>query len=359
MHRSRLLVVALLAGTAASQSNPFIVFPQDPERQGITCASYVRRPNWNNAAEGFQELGAAMFRGIGDTNGTCSVRGIYHWAADENVATSETYGIVLRTGLPGLGPDPTNAGVIVRVSGLTTPTRAGGPRGTFLIVDGFATPIAVPCGGDWYQGIEFPANPSWPATDGHSLWAADVPGISPATTGENPRGGAPPVTWSIDPVLASTATTSWTYILGALVDQPTLRLGGTDPLSTRQGTGGGANLGMGGLYPDVSANPRRDGVLLRVHDNAQPAGLAVFAAAASFGSFAFPVPGLAGQVHLDPASVTTLGIGFLSGGQAQLVVVAPNVLGPTFLGVSLAFQAVVVAPGTSQAAFSNACAVSL
>src|SRR5712671_290766 len=184
MLTSRTLALAAVTASLAAQ-NPFVVFPQDPERQTITSASYVRRPNWTSQAEGFQQLAADWFRGIGDTGPSCSARGFYYWAADENIATAETYGIVLRTADPTGAPDVTATGVIMRVTGLTTPSGAGGPRGSWIMIDVFATPVAVPCDQSWYQGIDLPASPNWPATDGLSMWAADaLTAGSPATVGE-------------------------------------------------------------------------------------------------------------------------------------------------------------------------------
>ena len=65
-HARPVCAIAVVAATALAQStpNPFIVFPQDPERMVITAASYVRRPDWNAAAEGLQEVALEHFRGV-------------------------------------------------------------------------------------------------------------------------------------------------------------------------------------------------------------------------------------------------------------------------------------------------------
>ena len=39
-HLRTFAVVTTLLGTAASQVNPFVFFPQDPERQTVTCTSF-------------------------------------------------------------------------------------------------------------------------------------------------------------------------------------------------------------------------------------------------------------------------------------------------------------------------------
>jgi hypothetical protein len=354
MPNHRLPILALLTSAAFAQTNPFVVFPQDPERQTITAASYVRRPDWNGAAEGFQQSGTSLFRGVGDEAGTCVVRGLYHWAADENIATAETYDIILRTGTatPGNGPDPSPAGEIVRVSGLSTPTSSGGPRGSFIMSDVFATPIGVPCEGEWFFGVAMPANANWPATDGHSFWAADLPGISPATVGENPRAGSPRVTWRIG-AASAVATTDWTYILGVITGAPTLHVGGNDPLSTRQGASGGANLGMGGLFPDIGGSPRSDGLVVRAHDNAQPNGIALFIAAADFSPVPLPLLLFAGRIYVDPATLIVIGPATMSGGAVELLLAPPNTLSTALRG-GVVLQALVLDPVTLQGAFSNA-----
>jgi hypothetical protein len=351
---SPLPFLALLTSAALAQVNPFLVFPQDPERQTITAASYVRRPDWNSAAEGFQEAGNVLFRGIGDETSGCVVRGFYHWAADENIATAETYDIVLRTGspTPGNGPDPSPAGELLRVANLSTPTSGGGPRGSFIISNLFATPVGVPCQAEWFFGLAMPGNANWPATDGHAMWAADIPGISPATVGENPRTGSPRVTWRIG-AASAVATTDWTYIMGVLTGTPALHVGGNDPLSMRQGASGGANLGMGGMFPDVSGTPRRDGLVVRIHDNAVPSGIAYFFAAVGFSPVPVALPGFSGRVHADPTSLIMIGPAAMSGGAAELTLAPPNTL-PTSLRGSLVLQGLVFDPATTTGAFANA-----
>jgi hypothetical protein len=354
------IAIAFVLGAAAgAQSNPFIVFPLDPQRQAVTCASYVGRPDWTNAAEGFQELSPAWFRGVGDATAGCRVDGFYHWAADENVTTSETYGIVLRSASGGL-LDPTPAGELLRISGLTTPTAVG-VRGTFVMIDTFATPVAVPCD-HWFQGMEFPANANWPTTDGHSLWRADVPGITQATTGENPRANAPRVTWTLT-AAGQTINTGWTYLMGAMAPAPMLHLGGIDPSSGRTGPAaapvfGAPSYGMNGLFPDISGTPRADGVNVRIQDSARPAGLALAAIGLQYFAVPLSFPGLQGEVFLDPGSLATVGFAPMVGGAAVLPVAAPGTIPPLLVGTVLLFQGAVLDPVTGAGAFTNVQAVS-
>jgi hypothetical protein len=352
MQLHHVLASGLCAAALAAQQNPFIVFPQDPERMTITSSSYIRRPNWNAQAEGLQQLDASWFRGIGDAGAGCVVRGFYQWAADENSTTAETYGIVFRGVDPTVGgPDVSPAGTLFSLSGLTTPTQAPASRITWLMTDVFATPVAVPCEQGWFQGIAFGANPAWPATDGHSLWGADAPSAhTPATVGENCRASAPDVTWSVNASF-TTATTAWTYIMGALIDAPVLHLGGIDPLSSRTGTLGAPSYGMNGLFPDILAVPAH-GLNARVQDHHSPQGLALFAAAFSFDApLSFGPPG---SLYLPINSALILGFSPLQGGAATLPIASPGTIPPSLVGTSVMFQAVVLDPVSGNFAFTNA-----
>lgn len=354
-----LIVNGLCATSLAAQINPFVFYPQDPERQTITTGSFVGRPDWNAQAEGFCELGAGWFRGVGDETVAlplCQARGFFHWAADEDLSTSETYGIILRRGDPTGMIDPTPAGEIVRVTGLTTPVNPAGGRGTWIMTDTFTTAVAVPCSASWFMGLDFPANPAWPVSDGHSLWRADVPGTSTATVGENPRAGAPDANWTVRPT-GTVFSNAWSNIMGVRVNSPSLHVGGLDPGNTFQGLGlpnTQANIGLNGLFPDISGAPRSDGITLRVQDNLAPTGLAFFAAAPGLATMALPIPGITGQLHLDIAFTASIGFGTLSGGALDFPVFAPGSISPAFTGIALGFQAVVFDPGTGTARFSNA-----
>jgi hypothetical protein len=322
------------------------VFPQDPERQTITAASYVRRPDWNLAGEGFQEVTQHLFRGVGDIGGsTALARGFYHWAGDLNNATPETYEVILRHADPTGAPDTTPTGVIVQVPNLTTPTGAGG-NGGWIITDVFATPAVLPLTTGWFQGMSLPANPLWPSgsggqpADGHSIWAADTLAAgTPATVGENARVTATPVTWKVN-VAGIPSRTQWTYIMGTLVDNPTLHVGGIDPNSMRTGVLGAPSYGMAGIYPDISGAPRSDGLELRMQDNLLPNGIAVFAA--SFGWWpagGLPI-GFVGDLYLDLPSLVLLGAGIPTGGAATTPVATPSSISPVLIGTELMFQGV-------------------
>jgi hypothetical protein len=341
-----------------SQYNPFVVFPQDPERQFITCASFVGRPDLANAAEAHQEINAAWLRGVSDSQGGSLVFGFYHWAADENLSTAESYAVVLRTDAPGGGPDASSNGVIVRVGGLTTPPWPSLSRGTWRMTDGFATPVSVGGVQAWFMGIDLPASPNWPASDGQSLYRADTPAaLTGAPVGEDPRAGAPEVTWGI---VAGRApfTTPWTWLMGVLSDTPNLHVGGLDPGSARIGTPGASNLGMGGLFPDIRG-PRRDGLTVRLTDNFLPGSGGAIGIAPGFAA-PHPILGLGapffGFCHIRNLEMLTVGFGLLNGGALELPVAAPNTIPTALVGLTFAFQGFVVTPfGTG--ALSSAQAV--
>src|SRR5262247_2073210 len=106
MQSFSLLTAATLATVAVGQVNPFVFYPQDPERQQVVaCTSFVGRPWTNQAAEALMEIDQQHFRGVADANGPIRLFGVYHWAADERLSTVETYDIVIRGAAFGPGPD--------------------------------------------------------------------------------------------------------------------------------------------------------------------------------------------------------------------------------------------------------------
>lgn len=355
------LLTVFCTAPLVAQANPFIVFPQDPERQTITAASYVRRPDWNREAEGFQEVSYDFFRGVGDTGGQALARGFYHWAGDLDSSTAEPYGVILRTA-DALGePDTTPAGVIIEVPNLSLPIGAGGNTG-WVMTDIFATPAALPTSGTWFQGLNMPANPAWPSgtpADGHSIWSADtLTAATPATIGENARVGAPAVTWASTPT-PQKFRTEWTYIMGTLIDNPTLHVGGIDPLSARTGALGAASYGMAGMFPDISGAPRSDGLQVRMQDNQVNPGIIAVAGSLGFWSGGGIAIGFGGDLHLDLSSIVVIGAAVSSGGAATVPFATPGTLSPALMGNSIMFQGLWLDAVTGAGRMSNAQATSL
>lgn len=356
---------SLLAGMLAAQVNPFVFYPQDPERQTVTCTSYVGRPDGSNAAEALLEIDNQHFRGVGDANGLVRYFGIYHWVADERLSTSESYDLVVRNAAATGGPDMTPGGAMLRITGLSTPPSPSPLRGTWIMYDGFGIQGGLFFGNGngvqptHYVGVGLPANPLWPATDGHSLFRADMIGANTAATlGENERAGAPNPTWAGRTAQPS-FTTPWTYILGPFVTSPNLHMGGIDPSSTRLGATG-ANIGMNGLFPDVSGAPRSDGMLVRVSDNLAPFGWVFFGASLGFQAPYFAwgyYPTLIGISHIgDELGIPaiTLGIGHLQNGVLELPLATPGTIPASLVGADLAFQAVVFDANINLGEWTNA-----
>ncbi|MBM4061955.1 MAG: hypothetical protein FJ265_12800 [Planctomycetes bacterium] len=373
MQHHRLLAAVALAGAAFGQVNPFVVYPQDPERQTVTCTSFVGRPDWNRAAEALLEIDQQHFRSVGDANGFMRIFGVYHWVADEKLSTVETYDLVIRKpDLAGNGPDMTAAGQVARFYNLTTPPSTNTQRGTWIMHDGFNIPGGVIVPGDYflgtmlpriYVGLGLPANPLWPATDGHSLFRADMLNANTgATVGENHRAGAVTTTWA-GLTAAPSFRTPWSYILGPFVTSPNLHVGATDPTSNRLGLPPGVtgpNYGLNGVYPDVGGTPRSDGILLRVTDNLYPFGLVAYGASGGWQPpyFHWQLMGLLiGYAHIgdgSPARPIPLGVNWLQNGLHERQIALPGTIPPALVGRHLAFQAMVWDPNTGYGEWTNA-----
>jgi hypothetical protein len=371
-----LLSGACLCAAVSAQVNPFVFYPQDPERQTLTCTSYVGRPDMATAAEALMELNAEHFRGIGDANGVIMLFGIYHWLADEKLSTTEYYDLVVRKGTAANGPDMSTAAEYLRISNLPSPPSTNPARGTWILYEGFNitggllvfdlnSTVGAGIPDRFYVGIGLPANPLWPATDGHSLFRADMLGANtPATLGENERLGAPHPTWAGKQGVPS-FTTPWTYVLGPFVTSPNLHIGGVDPQSTRLGAPG-ANLGMNGLYPDIGGQPRRDGLVVRITDNLAPFGLVALGGAVGFQvpyhwgyPSAGPFPTLIGHSFIgdigpSPNQATPLAGGVLTNGVKEFTLALPNTLPPSMIGNDFAFQAIVWDTSNGIAEWTNA-----
>ncbi|MFT7536501.1 MAG: hypothetical protein ACI85K_002455 [Hyphomicrobiaceae bacterium] len=359
----------LLAAAATSQVNAFVFYPQDPERQTITCTSFVGRPDGNNQAEAMMEVSTEHFRGVGDANGLTYIFGAYHWIADEKLSTSETYSIVVRKQLAtGPGPNMDATAELLRLGGLTTPPSTNPGRGTWITYEGFGPqaplnalpPGGLPAEGRYYVGVDLPANPLWPATDGHSLFRADLLSANTsAAFGENERLGAPDPTWG-GSVGGTAYSTPWTYILGPLVTSPNLHVGGVDPQSNRLGAAG-ASYAMNGLYPDIMGTPRCDGLMFRITDSLAPNGVVFMAAQFGFRPPIFVwnlFPNLIGHAHLG-ATAVPLGVTVLTNGAVEVNVAFPNTIPPVMIGSDVAFQSIVVDTAINLGNWSNAQAVHL
>ncbi|MBL8754425.1 MAG: hypothetical protein JNK15_14070 [Planctomycetes bacterium] len=376
-----LSAIACLCAAVSAQVNPFVFYPQDPERQTLTCTSYVGRPDVANAAEALMELNSEHFRGVGDANGYIRLFGIYHWLADEKLSTTEYYDLVVRKGTAANGPDMSAAAELLRIANLPSPPSTNPARGTWILYEGFNItgglvvfdPTGVANHNDpfvgipdrLYVGVGLPANPLWPATDGHSLFRADMLGANtPATVGENERLGAPHPTWAGKQGVPS-FTTPWSYVLGPFVTSPNLHIGGVDPLSSRLGAPG-ANLAMNGLHPDVGGLPRRDGLIVRVTDNLAPFGVVALGGAVGFqvpyywpwstSTLPFGLIGYSfiGDIGPSANQANPLAAGVLVNGVKEFTLALPNTLPASMVGTDFAFQAIVWDVNNGIAEWTNA-----
>ena len=358
------VVLAVLTAAAGAQVNPFVFYPQDPERQTITCTSFVGRPDVSNAGEALMEIDPQYFRGVGDSNGIVRIFGVYHWVADEKLSTSETYDLVIRDGTASGGPDMSPGAEFIRVANLTTPPSTNPMRGTWIMTDGFGIQGGITFNSNlnppptFYVGVDLPANPMWPATDGHALFRADLLNANTgALFGENHRAGAPDPTWAGKQGVPSFST-PWTYILGPLVTSPNLHLGGIDPTSNRLGAPG-ANLSMNGMFPDVSGNPRSDGLMVRITDNLAPFGLSFLGASLGYKApvFEWSLTGiLIGHSHIGQVPIS-IDIAQLQTGEHEYSVAMPGTISPALVGQNLVFQAIVWDVNINLAEWTNAQAV--
>ncbi|MBM4063574.1 MAG: hypothetical protein FJ265_21115 [Planctomycetes bacterium] len=264
--------------------------------------------------------------------------------------------------------DPTTGGPEMtmpwlRIAGLTTPPSTNNNRGTWIMHDGFQIPgglTPIPINqGPLFVGVGLPANPLWPATDGHSLFRADMLHANTgATVGENHRAGAPNPTWAA-PVAGAPFTTPWTYILGPFVVSPNLHVGGVDPTSNRLGLPPGQvapSYGMNGIFPDVTGTPRSDGIVVRFTDNLTPHAVVVLGASLGFrGPHFAPFQNLWGFSYIGngPDTISLL-VSTLQVGVRELTVATPGSIPPAIVGTTLAFQGLVWDPNTALANWSNA-----
>ena len=130
------------------------------------------------------------------------------------------------------------------------------------------------------------------------------------------------------------------------------------------GVAPGANFGLGGIYPDITA-PRSDGLSVRFTDNLAPFALVGLGACLGYdGPYTWyqPTPtgfqGIWGASYIGNGSNTiSLLVSFLQNGVRELTVAMPGTIPPALVGTTLAFQGFVWDINTDVADWSNAQAV--
>jgi hypothetical protein len=347
-----LLSVACLQTGAAAQSNEFVIWP---ERNG-SSVSFTSRPGIG-AVEVFQEVPGNLFAGVGDGTSGCQVSGIWHWAVDENPSTVETYHIIIRKPDTTGALDPTPAGIVMRAGPFMTPP-GGTVRASVFLAATFTTPVTIPCRGGFFMGVELTASPNWPATDGHGIWDARYAPPATRPVGDNPRMGAPQHVWAVQNGTV-TGPFDWVHRIGVYTDAPVLNIGGIDPANARQQPVGSSNYGAGGMYPDVSANPRSDGLDVRIENRSTASGVAMLLLSNQITPLAqIPVSGIEGHLWLDVRLLIPLGSGAITGGVGTIPVATPGAISPALLGATVAFQALLLDTANRRIAFTNAQGVS-
>lgn len=307
------------------------------------------------ATEVLQEASGQVFAGIGDDGVNCVVHGFQFRTRDEEASTQEPYDVVFRRQDPARpGPDVGPGGTITRVTGLMTPPGSG--RQAWQITIGFQTPLNVPCTGGLFYGVQIADIRLGSPPDGQSVQGVSYDTSSSLRLGDNPRLGTPKHGWSHYSGGTPMADPT-TYRMGVLLEQAALNAGGIDPANTRQPPGT-SNYGLGGFYPDVSANPRHDGLDFRVRDAAKPGGLALLVLSGGLGAPGGATIGsVTGRFRLG-SGLLLLGVGQLASGEAVIPVAPPGVIPQDVINQVLYFQALTVDSNFSVFHLSNAAGVS-
>jgi hypothetical protein len=344
--RSHLLLASslLLAGLASAQTNTeFHIYPQ-PNAAGTntsTSAAWYYSTTLRN--EVIQECPNDLFGGIGDNNTNCQFTQFRFVTQDEDAATQETYAVVLRRPLTAApGPDVTTAGEIARTAPVQTPAGTG--RAAWMITLTFTTPVTIPCEGGFFYGVEIGAfNTTLP--DGQTIHGAHY---TMQALGDNPRFGAPSLGWSFNVGAATATTTSINSNMSLLLTGSVLNMGGINPSNTRQPSGT-SNYGSGGIYPDVSANPRSDGLDARVRDYRKAGGVALLFMSRGRGTIGpIPIGGVTGRFRMDVLSIFGPFSGALATplperpGEAIIPMSPPAGISPALLGATVYFQAITI-----------------
>ena len=331
------LLLIASTGTSLLAQGDFILYPTKTGNS----TTFVDRFS-TSAVEVLQGLHRDNFAGIGDNGTTCEVNSVYHWAVDENPSTTETYSVVFRSQeATSRRPDLTPSGLIASAGPFTSPPNPTTTRATFFVTDTFATPITIPCQGGVFVGLDLPASPNWPASDGHAVYVAWY--YPPATSplGDNPRFGAPRTAFGNTSGTLVRPQSNLLLRIGMLVDSAVLNIGGIDPAATNQ-MPAGSNYGAGGLYPDISGMPRSDGLDVMIEDQGKPNGMAALFMSTGITSLGgINLAPITGQLWLDPLAITPLTTGSLDAAGIGVIPLAPPGSIPSGLvGGDIAFQAV-------------------
>jgi len=345
--------VSVSIAAAVCAQNPLGTFTN----MGTTYATRggAATPNTNPAvlfARHDMENYAGFTTGV--TPGTRQVTGINFVIQDQNLATTETFSLVVYTGDPAMADFPNVTTPLATSGNFVLPVGTGG--GSYNASANFATPVTAPATDDVYVGLSF--NSGWvvsgtAVTDGLSVWeqrlqagagtiatfdlaGPRLPATSPAGTYggyycANPAAGPayPVVTqYKIQPIVPISGGVACTRTnqTGNHVESTAGAVAGF----TVQEPGAGTSNMFSGLHPDA-ANPstnagRTDDIGQMFLNASLPAGSLVFffIDLGGFGAFEVPaanfVPGSTGVACMNLGSMQVLGFSLLgSNGRAYRV----------------------------------------
>ena len=342
---------ATRGGSAAANTNPAVLFVRfDKERYA----------GWTTGA----------------TPGTRDITGVNFVMQDQNLATQETFNLVVYGESVTLPNFPEVATPLATSGAFNLPLGTGG--GAWNASGNFATPIQAPATGDVFIGVQF--NAGWTIaggvpTDGLSLWeirSADPsttiqidqpgPGRPTAPFDEGTFGGFYVPTPLTGPSYLTTLATMYklqpiTPIAGGVATALTNQTRHVESTAasvagfTVQTPGAGTSCMLSGLFPD-SANPSLNGG--RADDIGQtyintaanvPSGSLVFYLI-DLGTFGIEIPvssfipGSTGVTCLNLGTMQTLAIGTMGTGSAFHIAAFPASARPILTGISWLQQAV-------------------
>ncbi len=333
-------------------------------RGGSNLAAKVAQFQTATVSEMLLAAPGDLLAGIGDNGSSCETSGFWHLSQDQDPSTNETYHLIIRShDKVTSSPDMSTAGLMSRIGPLTLPPSTSTTPVGWIMIDTFGSPAPLPCQGGFYYGIGLPAQPNlW--LDGHGILTSwYIPSAGNATLGDNPRIGAPDLTWAavagsgIAVPGTRTSAGGSTHAIGIFTPNPNLNVGNIDPGTATLNAPGASGYGAAGLYPDISGSPRNDGIDLRVSDPLNPGGLAVGVVGVKLTQFSpIPVPGLRGRFWLDPTVlITTPSTTLDLGGVGTIPVLPAGSLNPSYLGVTLYCQSLTIG---ASGGLSNVCGVS-
>lgn len=281
----------------------------------------------------------------GVTPGTRDITGLNFVIQDENLATQDSFAMVVYTGDPAMPNFPLVATPLATSGNFVLPLGTGGLA--YNASANFATPVSAPATEDVYVALQF--NTAWTitggaVTDGMSVWEHraqtsagtqpnfDAPGPRIATTTPDGTFGgyycANPVAGPAYPVFTQYKIQPIVPISGGvactLTNQTANHVESTAGAVagfTVQEPGAGTASMFSGLYPDAANPPlnagRADTIGQLFLNASLPAGSLVFFMIniGGFGPFEVPatnfIPGSTGVSCLDLGTMQVLGFGIL------------------------------------------------